>query len=220
MFIFIFISTYGIHDCISNVRTLTALPCGGSCGTAAPWHTFSRRRWESTHEWRFRRSGHQFLHRITLAFSHHTPMSTWYQGLYHDSPANIMFIFIFNFMFIFHFLSGGSLRLLLCTSNLHHQQPLPSAVGSYCAPRNGREPPRCTLSYRNIVSVAYPACYLNYPEITYKFDVTLQGCTATSSFRVLCAAPPRNGAAENIAVNTIFLGGNGVDSHGDWRLST
>ena len=31
---------------------------------------------------------------------------------------------------------------------------------------------------------------------TYKFDVTLQGCTATGYFEILSAALPRNGAAK------------------------
>ena len=38
-------------------------------------------------------------------------------------------------------LSSASLRPPLRASDSRHQRPLPSAAGSYCAPRNGRGPP-------------------------------------------------------------------------------
>ena len=48
-------------------------------------------------------------------------------------------------------LSGGSVRPPLRASDSHHLWPLPTAAGSCCAPRNGREDPHCISGYRNLL---------------------------------------------------------------------
>ena len=43
---------------------------------------------------------------------------------------------------------------------------------------------------------AYPARYSNYPRLTDKCDVTLEGCTTTGYVGISRAVAPRKGAAE------------------------